>query len=63
MNKDPYVVLEQASLIILDRNSYICMSKNGKYTKQTRHITRIMNLVRDGEEWNLHKIVWCEGGM
>ena len=50
LNKDPDVVLEQASLIVLDRKSYICMSKNGKYTKHTRHITRIMNLVRDGEE-------------
>ena len=36
------------------------MEKNGKDTKQTRHIAGIMNLVRNVEEWNLHKTVWCE---
>ena len=63
MNKDPYVVPEQAPLIILDRKSVICMDNNGKDTKHTRHISRKMYFVINGEEWNLHKTVWCEGGL
>ena len=63
LNKDPYVVPEQTYLIILDSKSSIYMAKNGKYTKQTRHITRIMNIVLNGKYCNLHKTVWCEGGM
>ena len=63
INKVPYVVPEQAPLIILDRKSVVCITKNGKYTKHTRHISRIMNLVINGEECNLHKMFWCEGGL
>ena len=39
------------------------MSKNCKDKKHTRHISRRMYFVRNGEECNIHKIVWCEGGM
>ena len=39
------------------------MAKNRKDTKYTIHISRIMHFVRNGEEWKLHKIVWCEGGL
>ena len=39
------------------------MDKNGKDTKHTRHIARRMNLVRNGEKCNMHKIDWCEGGL
>ena len=39
------------------------MAKNGKDTKHTRHISRIMNFVRNGEKCNMHKIDWCEGGL
>ena len=62
-NKDPDVVPEQSPLIILDSKSAVCMSKNRKETKQTRHISRIMHFVRNGEEFNLHKKVWCEEGL
>ena len=31
--KDPYVVTEEAPLIILDSNSSVCMDKNGNDTK------------------------------
>ena len=41
----------------------MCMDKNGKDTKHTRHITRIMNFVRNGEKCKMHKIDWCEGGL
>ena len=44
----------------MDNKSAIYMSKNGKDTKHNRHIDRRMNLVINGEEWNLHRIVWYE---
>ena len=62
MNKDPYIVPEEAPLIVLDSKSAIFMAKNGKGTKQTRHISRIMHFVRNGEKCKIHKIEWCEGG-
>ena len=39
------------------------MAKNGKDTKHTRHIARIMHFVRNGEKCKIHKIYWCEGGL
>ena len=57
------MVPEQAPLIILDIKSSICVAKNGKEAKQTRHISIRMNFVRNGEECNFHKTVWCEGGL
>ena len=39
------------------------MSNNGKYTKHTRNITRIMHFVRNREKCKMHKIDWCEGGL
>ena len=62
LNKDIDVVPEQAPLIILDRKSARFMDKNGKDTKHNRHISRRMQFVRNVEECNLHKTVWCEGG-
>ena len=41
----------------------MCMAKNGKDTKHTRHIVRRMHFVRNGENWNMHKIDWYEGGL
>ena len=63
LNKDPDIVSEKAPLIVLDSKSAMCMAKNGKDTKHTRHIARRMHLVRNGEKFNMHKIDWCEGGM
>ena len=54
------MVPEQAPLIILDRKSAICMVNNGKDTKHTIHTATIMHLVRNGEERNMHKQMWCE---
>ena len=45
LNKNLYVVPEQASLIILDSKPAVCMANGGKYTKHTRNIPRIMNFV------------------
>ena len=63
LNKDLDVVPEQSPPIILDRKSDICMANNYKDTKHTRQIYRRIHLVRNGEEYNLHKTVWCEGGI
>ena len=41
----------------------MCMAKNGKDTKHTRHIARRMSFVRNGEKFKMHKIDWCEGGL
>ena len=41
----------------------MCMAKNGKDTKHTRHIARILDLVRNGEKYKMHKIDWFEGGL
>ena len=50
LNKDPYIVPEEAPLIILDSKYAVCMSNNGKDTNNTRHIARIVNFVRNGEK-------------
>ena len=63
LKKYPDVVPEQSSLIILYIKSAICMANNVKDTKHTRNISRRMNLKKNGEEWNLNKTVWCEGGL
>ena len=43
LNKDTDIVPEEAPLIMLDSKSAMCMDKNGKYTKHTRHIARIIH--------------------
>ena len=63
LNKDTYIVPEKYPLIILDIKSAVCMTNNGKNTKHTRHITRRMNFVRNGEKCNMYKIELCEGGL
>ena len=63
LNKDPDIVTEEASLIVLDSKSAMWMAKNGKDTKHTRHISKIMNFARNGEKYKMHKIDWCEGSL
>ena len=63
LNKNPDVVPEQAHLVILYRQSYICISKNGKDTKHIRHISRRIHFVRNVEECTLHKRFWYEVGL
>ena len=60
LSKDPEIVPEEAPLNILYSKSTMFMANNGKYTKHTRHIARIMHFVRNEEKWNVHKIDWCE---
>ena len=54
---------KEAPLIVLDGKYAMCMAKNGKDTKHTRHIARRMHFVRNGEKCKMHKIDWCEGGL
>ena len=48
-NEDPYIVPEEAPLIVLDSKSAMCMAKNGKDTNHTRHIAWRINFVMNGE--------------
>ena len=63
VNEDPGMVPKEAALIVLDSKSAMCMDKNGKGTKHTRHIARRINLVRNGEKFKMQKIYWCEVGL
>ena len=63
LNKDPDIVPEEATLIVLDSKSYMCVDNNVKDTKHTRHIARRTHLVRNGEKCKMQKIDWCEGGL
>ena len=63
INKDTDVVKENLPLLIFDGKSAVCISNNGKGTKHTRHISRIMHFLINGEEWNMYREVWCEGGL
>ena len=57
------MVPKEAPLIVLDSKYAMYMANNGKDTKRTRHISRIMHFVRNGEKCNMHKIDWCEVGL
>ena len=50
-------------MIVLDSKSAICMAKNGKDTKHTRHIARRMHFLRNGKNCKMQKIYWCEGSL
>ena len=63
LNKDPDIVPEEAPSTVLDSKYAMCMAKNGKDTKHTRHIARRVHFVRNGEKCKMHKIDWCEGGL
>ena len=63
LNKDPEIVPQEAPLIVLDSRYAMCMDKNVKGTKHTRHIARRMNFVKNGEKIKMHKIDWCEVGL
>ena len=47
LNKDPDIDPKEATLIFLDSKSAMCMAKNIKDTKHTRHIARRMHFVRN----------------
>ena len=59
LNKDPDIVPEKDPLILLDSKSAMCMAKNDRDTKHTRHIARRMHFVINGEKCKMHNIDWC----
>ena len=59
-NKDPYIVPEDAPLVLLGIKSSLFMANDVKDTKHTRYIARMMHFVRNGEKCKIHKIDWCE---
>ena len=61
LNKDPEIVTEEVTLIILDSKSIMFMDENGKDTKHTRHIEKRIHLVRNGEKCKMKNIDCCEG--
>ena len=63
LNKDTDIVPEEDPLIFLGSKSVMCVANNNKDTKHTRHIVRIMHLVRDGEKCKMYNIDWCEVGL
>ena len=58
LNKDRDIFPEEAPLIVLDSKSAMCMTKNVKDTKYTRHIARRMHFVRNEEKYKMHKTDW-----
>ena len=46
LNKDIDIVPEEATLIVLDSKSAMCMADNGKDTEHTRHIARRIHFVK-----------------
>ena len=63
LNKDPDIVPEEEPLIILDSRSAVCMDKNGKQTKHTRHIARRVYILSNSEKCKYYNIDWCGGGL
>ena len=47
----------------MDSESDSFMYTNGKAIKHTRHISRGVHFVRNGENFKMHKIDWCEEGL
>ena len=41
LNKDPYIVLEESLLIVLDRKSAMCMAKNVKWVPNTQDTLQV----------------------
>ena len=63
LNKDPDIVPEEAPCFVLDSKSSMFVANNGKDIKHTRHIARRIHFVINGENCNMHKVDWCEGGL
>ena len=50
LNKDPDVVPEENTIIILDSKSAVCMAKNVRYIRDTSHIAIIVQIFKNGEK-------------
>ena len=47
----------------MNSKSAVCMSKNFNDIKHIRHISRRVNVLRNGEKFNMYNIDLCEVGM
>ena len=63
LNEDTDMVPKGYPLIVLDSKSAMCMTQKVKDTKHTRHISRRIHFLRNGEKCKMHKIDWCEVGL
>ena len=63
LNKYPYILPDEATLIVLDIKYAMFMAKNVKDTKHTSHISRRIHFVRNGEKCKMNRIDWCEEGL
>ena len=63
LNQYPDMVPKEAPLIVLDNKCAMCMDKNGKDTKHTRHIASRIHFVKNKEKCKIHRIDCCEGGL
>ena len=63
LNKYTDTVPYESPMITLDSKYAVCMTNNSKYTKHTRNISMIMNLVRNCKKCKMQKIDWCEEGL
>ena len=63
LTNDTDIVPQEAPLFLLDINSDVCMARKIKDTKHTKHISRRLHLVRNGQKLKMHKIDWYEGGL
>ena len=57
LNKDPDIFPGEDPLIFLDSNYAMCMTKNVKDTKHTRHIARKMHFVNNGENARCTRLI------
>ena len=63
LSKYQDIVPKEALLIILDIKSVFCVANNDNDTKNTGHISRRVHFLINGENFNMHNIDWCEGGL
>ena len=41
----------------------MCIDDTGLCNKYTRYISKRVHFVRNGGDFKMHKIEWCEGGL
>ena len=56
LRRDPDIAPEEAPLIVLASKSAMCMAKNLKATRHTRHIASRMHFISNGEKCKMQKI-------
>ena len=60
LDNDSYVVPRQSPHIIMDGKSAVCISKNSKYTKHIRCISRNIHFVRNSEDFEIFMWIYID---